>query len=83
MNLLITIKKKKKILCKPLKCIIEKEKKILLILDLPIWNFTLSGFNTKLDYIPFIDLWQDNNPLKANWNKTLFLSLFPVFCISI
>ena len=24
--------------------------------DLPIWNFTLSGFNTKLDYIIFIDL---------------------------
>ena len=38
------------------------------MLDLPIKNFTLSGFNHKLEYIIFIDSGIDNNHLWVNWN---------------
>ena len=38
-------------------------KNILLMLDLPIWNFTLFRFKTKLVYTIFIDLGLDINHL--------------------
>ena len=33
-----------------------RKKDILPMLDLPIWNFNLSGFNVELDCVIFIDL---------------------------
>ena len=47
-------------------------------LDLPIWNFTLSGFNAELICVIFIDLGLDTTHLRANWNKILYTSLFSV-----
>ena len=37
------------------------------MLDLPIWNFVLSGFITELDCAIFIDLGLNTNHLWVNW----------------
>ena len=64
MNLLITIKKinKKKILKKKLTHVSNLMGNLLLVKEhLADVGFTLSGFNTKLDYIIFIDSRLDTN----------------------
>ena len=61
MNHLINIKKPDS--CHPSNMTFPAKRGILLMLDLPIWNFDPSGLNAVLDCIIFIDLKPGTNHL--------------------
>ena len=49
-----------------------KEKDIMPMLNLPIWNFALSGFNSELDWVIFYGSRLDTNHSLVNWNQNPF-----------